>query len=139
MSTPKIGVGIHYRAETLTPDIFLNWCFDNIGEPQTTRDAIIICGDHPRGVFFSFAPQLRKIRIGVFGEYTQESAWKAIDEWARRFVSECGVELEAIEHDLFEDGKGKVGHWVFPLGAKNVVDVPVAAKPIETRRKVRMC
>ena len=122
---PRIGVGIHYRAEKLTPEVFTHWAFDNIGEVQLNNPEVIISGDHARGVFFSFAPNLHKLRIGVFGAYTQETAWEAITTWATRLVRERNVELEAIEHDLFEEGKGKIGHWNYPLGELKVLEIPV--------------
>ena len=124
---PKIGVGIHYRVEKLTPEVFTHWAFDNIGEVQTNVPDIIISGDHTRGVFFSFAPNLHKLRIGVFGVYTHESAGEAIDTWAIRLVRDCQVELETIEHDLFEEGKGKIGHWNYPPGAPKVQEIPVTS------------
>lgn len=118
----KRGVGIHYRTDGLTPDKFQDWCFVNIGLPQTVQPNILICGDHTRGVFFSYVPEKDKLRIGVFGEMTEAEGWDAINVWAERIARECQINLEAIERDLFEGGVC-VGHWLLPLA-------PAPDKPV---------
>jgi len=135
---PRIGVGIHYQAEKLTAETFAHWCFDHIGEVQTNQPGIIVSGDHERGVFFSFAPELHKLRIGVFGAYTPDSAGEAIEGWAIRVVRECRVELVTIEHDLFVEGKGKIGHWAYPLGEANVQEIPATSPAPQIKKPPRM-
>lgn len=108
------GVGLHYRTEGLTPDKFRDWVFENINVLQTDTPDLMICGDHARSVFFSYVPPRDKLRIGVFGEMTEEQGWDAIGQWAERFARGTECNLEAIERDLFEGGVC-VGHWSLPL------------------------
>lgn len=133
----RIGMGIHFRAKGLTPDLFTHWCFDNLGEVQTTQPDLIISGDHERGIFFSYSITLNKIRIGVFGAYTQETAAERIDQLATQLVQALRIELEGIEYDLFEEGKGKIGHWTLPLASQPIREVPVVGGNNKPPAKIR--